>query len=93
MNEDASKLFEAFFVTKFNIYCIRENLRSFLMEPMNKEKAVDTERKKNVIACLGMVCMYICTVCVQCLFAIRHMNLCVCAAYVLMLHTYVFINS
>ena len=55
LNEDAAKLFEAFFVTKYNIYCIHENLRSVLMEPMNKDKSLDTERKESVITCLKMV--------------------------------------
>ena len=56
LNEDATKLFEAFFVTKYSIYCVQENLRSALAEPMSKDKAVDTERKKGVITCLEMVC-------------------------------------
>ena len=55
LNEEASKLFEAFFVTKYSIFSAQENLRTILMEPTTKGKEVDSNKELKVVSSLTMV--------------------------------------
>ena len=55
LNEDGATLFEAFFLTKYDIYCVKEKLRIVLMEPISKNREVDSKKNQKVIECLNMV--------------------------------------
>lgn len=48
-------MFEAYFITKFSIDCVKNNLRNFLMEPLVKGKEVDYEDREKSLSCLKMV--------------------------------------